>query len=169
MVCTRRGFITLADELPFVCHGVLTLLVEKFSGDEVSVRSGSETVVVTLSGHTHELNRDEAASLRQALGESLTDHHEFVHTTGTHRKDGSYVVSRRGADSTGHSKVFEDFEQLQELYESLPTEFTAGAVESPGVTGSRRHLVVRHFAEHPDFDCGLASRQPLTVEKRGES
>ncbi|HET7323969.1 MAG TPA: hypothetical protein VFJ06_06540, partial [Halococcus sp.] len=91
------------------CHGVPTLLVEKFSGDEVSVRSTGE-VVVSLSGQTHELSRHEAVSLRRALGESLTDRREFVHTAGTHRADGTYVVSRRGADSTGHSKVFENFE-----------------------------------------------------------
>jgi hypothetical protein len=26
-------------------------------------------------------------------------------------------------------------------------------------------MVVRHLAEHPAFDCSLASRQPLTVHK----
>lgn len=149
-----------------VCHGVLTLLVEKFSRDEVSVRAESDAVVVSLGERTHELNRREAASLRRALGETLTERREFVHTVGTHRPDGSYVVARRGADSTGHSKVFERFEVLWELYESLPEKFLASDVELSGVTGSRRHLVVRHLAEHPDFPCVLAARQPLTVEKR---
>jgi hypothetical protein len=114
------------------------------------------------------LSRHEAASLRYALGESLADRREFVHTVGTHRADGTYEVSRRGADSAGHSKVFERFGQLRELYESLPARFTAEDVESPGVTGGRRHLLVRHFAEHPAYDCDLASRQPLTARKRGE-
>lgn len=149
-----------------VCHGVPALLIEKFSGDEVSVRANSDEIVVSLSGHTHELSRHEAVSLRRALGESLTERREFVHTVGMHRADGTYVVSRRGADSAGHSKVFEGFEHMGELYESLPAEFTVEDVDAPGVTGGRRHLLVRHFAEHPAFECALVSRQPLTVEKR---
>ncbi len=158
----------MGDQPP-VCHGVLTLLIEKFSGDEVSVRSTSEGVVVSLFGHSHELSREAAASLRRILGESLSGRHEFVHTTGTHRADGTYVVSRRGADSTGHRKVFESFGQLWELYEALPAEFTAEDVDSPGVTGGRRHLLVRHFAEHPDFGCSLVSRQPLTARKQSDT
>jgi len=27
-------------------------------------------------------------------------------------------------------------------------------------------MLVWHYAEHPAFDCELAARQPLTVEKR---
>ena len=149
-----------------VCHGVRALLIEKFPGDEVSVRANSDEIVVSLSGHTHELSRHEAVSLRRALGESLTACREFVHTVGMHRADGSYMVSRRGADSAGHSKVFEGFERLRELYDSLPAKFTAEDVDAPGVTGGRRHLLVRHFVEHPAFECALVSRQPLTVEKR---
>jgi hypothetical protein len=103
--------------------------------------------------------------LRRALGETLAERHEFVHTVGTHRPDGSYVVARRGAESAGHSKAFERFEQLWELYGSLPEEFVAGDIELPGLTGSRRHLVVRHLAEHPDFPCALVARQPLTAAK----
>jgi hypothetical protein len=147
------------------CHGVRALLIGKFSGDEVSVRAESGTVVVSLGGTSHELHRREAASLRRALGETLTERRAFVHTVGTHRSDGSYVVARRGADSAGHRKVFERFEELRGLYESLPGEFTVGDVELPGLTGSRRHLVVRHLAEHPAFDCALVARQPLTVAK----
>ncbi|WP_237561096.1 DUF7528 family protein [Halococcus sediminicola] len=148
-----------------VCHGVPTLLIGKFSGDEVSVRVESDAVVVSLGGRSHELNKREAASLRRALGETLTERREFVHTIGTHRSDGSYAVARRGADSAGHRKVFERFAELWELYESLPEKFTAADVEQSGLTGSRRHLVVRHLVEHPDFPCALVARQPLTAAK----
>lgn len=157
----------LADHL-VVCHGVPTLLVEKFSGDEVSVRVANGRVVLTVAGRTHEISRRAAASLRGILDEALTERREYVYTAGTHRADGAYVVSRRGADSAGHSKVFESFEAMAELYESLPSRFTAEDVVAPGVTDGRRHLLVRHFTEHPDFACGLVSRQPLTAEKRDE-
>lgn len=123
-------------------------------------------MVVSLFDDAHELSRAEAVSLRRALSDSLTDRREFVHTVGTHRADGTYVVSRRGADSAGHRKVFESFEQLRERYDSLPGRFRAADVELPGVTGGRRHLLVHHFAEHPAFACALVSRQPLTAEKR---
>jgi hypothetical protein len=148
-----------------ICHGVSTLLIEKFSGDGVTVRTTDETVVVSLGGRSHELGRDAAASLRRALDGALTERHAFVHTVGTYRSGGSYVVARRGADSSGHRKVFDRFERLRELYESLPERFTASDVEQSGLTGSRCHLVVRHLAEHPDFDCTLVARQPLTGAK----
>lgn len=95
----------------------------------------------------------------------MTDRTEFFRTAGEHREDGSYVVSRRGADSAGHRKVFESFEHLRRLYGRLPAEFTAEEVGRSGLTGGRRHMLVRHFAEHPAFDCQLVSRQPLTVRK----
>ncbi|GAA0454964.1 hypothetical protein MUK72_08570 [Halococcus dombrowskii] len=148
-----------------VWHGVSTLLIEKFSGDEVTVRTTDETVVVSLGGRSHELGRDAAASLRRALDGALAEHHTFVHTVGTHRSDGSYVVARRGADSSGHRKVFDRFDELRQLYESLPERFTADDIEQSGLTGSRRHLVVRHLAEHPGFGCALVARQPLTGAK----
>ena len=87
-------------------------------------------------------------------------------TVGTHREDGSYVVSRRGADSSGHRKVFENFAVLRRLYDRLPEAFTAEDVEQSGLTGGRRHVLVHHFAEHPAFDCDRTKRQPLTAEKR---
>jgi len=88
-----------------------------------------------------------------------------VRTVGTHREDGSYVVSRRGADSSGHRKVFESFAVLRRLYDRLPEAFTAEDVEQSGLTGGRRHVLVHHFAEHPAFDCDRTKRQPLTAEK----
>lgn len=120
---------------------------------------------MTLAGERHELTRAEADELRTALGEALTERREFVQTVGQHREDGSYVVARRRANSTGHRKVFESFDALVRLYERLPDEFTAEAVGQTGLTGGRRHMLVHHFAEHPAFDCELARRQPLTAEK----
>ena len=64
--------------------------------------------------------------------------------------------------------MFESFEHLRRLYVRLPGEFTAEAVGRSGLTGGRRHMLLRHFAEHPEFDCELVSRQPLTVRKRDD-
>lgn len=89
-----------------------------------------------------------------------------MRTVGVHREDGSYVVARRSADSSGHRKVFDSFATLRRLYDRLPEEFAAGDVERPGLTGGRRHMLVHHFAEHPTFDCELVKRQPLTARKR---
>lgn len=75
------------------------------------------------------------------------------------------MVARRRAESAGHRKVFDSFGALGELYERLPPEFTAEDVEFPGLTGGRRHMLVRHFTEHPAFDCALDRRQPLTARK----
>ncbi|WP_435063804.1 DUF7528 family protein [Halobaculum sp. EA56] len=124
-------------------------------------------MTVTLDGETHRLDREAAIALRDGLADALTARREFLHTAGEHRPDGSYVVERRAADSAGHSKVFERFAALRRLYDRLPAEFTAEAVGRTGLTGGRRHLLVRHLAEHPAFDCELVSRQPLTARKRG--
>ncbi|USZ73094.1 DUF7528 family protein [Natronosalvus halobius] len=98
----------------------------------------------------------------------MTDRREYVHTVGTRREDGSYVVSRRSADSTGNQQVFDSFEALESLYADLPNRFDADAVGCQGtkITGSRRHMLIRHFVEHPAFDCRLVSRRPLEVVKR---
>ncbi len=120
-----------------------------------------------MSGETHELSRREADRLRRALGRALTERREFFNTVGEHRDDGSYVVSRRGADSSGHRKVFESYKELTDLYDRLPAEFTAEDAGERGLTGGRRHMLVHHFAEHPGFDCELVSRQPLTARKGG--
>src|SRR6056297_1128359 len=95
----------------------------------------------------------------------MTRKQEFLHTAGEHREDGKYVVSRRSADSAGNTKVFEDFTNLRRLYQRLPSEFTADEVSRTGITGSRRHMLVRHFAEHPAFECSITTRNPLTVRK----
>lgn len=61
--------------------------------------------------------------------------------------------------------MFDSFDACEALFERLPESFTAEDVERSGLTGGRRHMLVWHYAEHPAFDCELASRQPLTVEK----
>lgn len=121
--------------------------------------------MLTVDGEPYELSRSDASSLQAAIGDALTERNEFFRTVGEHREDGSYVVSRRGVDSSGNAKVFDGFEQFERLYGRLPATFTAEDVGRTGITGSRRHMLVRHFAEHPSFDCDIARRNPLTVEK----
>ena len=134
----------------------------------VSVRSGGDAVVLDTGGVSRELTRDQARELRAALGDALTERREFVRTVGTHRDDGAYVVERRGADSAGHRKVFDDFAECHRLYDRLPEEFTADDVRHVGVTGGRRHMLVWHFTEYDAFGFALVSRQPLTTRKGGE-
>lgn len=114
-------------------------------------------------------SRPAARELRDQLSAALAERRAFLRTVGEHRADGSYEVSRRHADSAGHSKVFDSFADLEHLYEGLPERFTADDVGRAGLTGGRRHLLLYHFAEHPAFDCELVSRQPLTVEKAARS
>lgn len=140
--------------------------IEKFCGSDVTV--DGDDLVLQVGSVSYRLERSEAAALHDALGDALTRHREFIHTSGRHRADGSYVVSRRGAESDGHRKVFDSFGALEAVYDGLPASFEAEDVEAPGVTGGRRHLVVRHLVEHPAFDCELVSRQPLTAHKRGD-
>lgn len=142
----------------YVWRGVVTLRIEKFSG--------SRTVTVDVDGETHCLTREEAAELRNTLDDELLETREFLRTTGVHRPDGSYEVRRRRAESTGHSKVFESFDELESLFGELPDEFTADDVEYGGVSGGRRHMLVYHLAEHPGFPCDLVSRQPVAARKR---
>lgn len=112
-----------------------------------------------------ELSRADAVELRDRLAEAVVADREFFRTAGRHREDGSYEVRRRGADSAGNAKVFRDFDALVRLYDRLPEEFDADDVSRTGITGSRRHMLVRHVAEHPAFDCEIANRSPLRVRK----
>lgn len=114
------------------------------------------------------MSRTAASRLADAIDEELESREEFFRTAGEYRADGSYVVSRRGADSAGNEKVFDSFDRLERLYERLPEEFDANDVGRTGITGSRRHMVIRHFAEHPAFDCRTVSRNPLRVRKEDE-
>lgn len=131
----------------------------------IGVSTDGESIRVVLDGAVHELTRDRARRLQDRLEDAMTHEREFLHTVGRHREDGTYVVSRRCADSTGNRKVFGNFTQLRRLFERLPGEFTADEVTRTGITGSRRHMLVRHFAEHPTFECQIVSRNPLTVRK----
>lgn len=128
--------------------------------------SESDSIVVAVDGVERELTRAQATALRDALGRAARETEEFVRTVGEHRPDGSYVVRRRAADSPGNEKVFDSFGALEACYDDLPATFTADDVESAGVSGSRRHLLVRCFVEHPSFDCELTCRNPLTARKR---
>jgi len=103
--------------------------------------------------------------LRAAVGDALDRRRELLRTVGHDRRDGSYAVARRAADSPGNEQVFGSFGALQDLFAALPATFGAEAVGEQGVTGSRRHLVVRHLAEHPAFDCRLVSERPLRARK----
>ena len=121
---------------------------------------------MTVGGRTHVLDRTRAQELLSELEDALEEQLAFVHTAGEHRRNGEYVVERRGADSAGHRKVFPSFDALRRLYDRLPDSFTAEDLTRSGLTAGRRHMVLWHFVEHPDFACTLTSRQPLTVEKR---
>lgn len=114
---------------------------------------------------THELSRDTAVKLQDDIQGSLTERTEFFRTAGVHREDGKYVVERRNADSAGNTTVFEDFDEISRLFDRLPDTFDAESVAKFGITGSRRHMIVRHLVEHPEFDCELASRNPLRGQK----
>jgi hypothetical protein len=133
--------------------------------DDPDAVADGDAVVVTLDGVSHRLDAATAAGLRESLGAALARRRTFLRTTCERRADGRYVVRRRGADSDGHSKVFESRAAAFDLFCALPEEFVAVDVECTGVSGNRRHLLVHHFAEHPEFPCELVSKQPLTARK----
>ena len=124
-----------------------------------------DAVLVDIDGRTYELSRAAAADLLSEIDDALTERREFFRTAGEYRADGSYVVSRKAADSAGNAKVFSSFEEVRRLYDRLPPEFAAEDVGRTGITGSRRHMLIRHFAEHPSFDCSIARRNPLSARK----
>ena len=120
---------------------------------------------LTVDGETYRLPREAALALRESVGDALERRLELFRTVGQYRRDGSYAVARRAADTPGNEQVFDSFGALAELFDSLPGEFGAEDVGDAGVAGSRRHLIVRHLAEHPRFDCRLTSERPLRAEK----
>jgi hypothetical protein len=146
----------------------VTPLLVAFSVEDPTVRSEDGGIVLCIDGEEHRLSRAAARTVADDIGDAMTERREFVHTAGEHREDGSYVVSRRGADSTGNRKVFDAFDRAERHYQRLPPRVTAEEVGRTGITGSRRHMLLRHFAEHPAFDCEVVKRNPLTVEKRGQ-
>lgn len=131
----------------------------------MSVANDGDSIVLAVDDRTCQLSREQAGKLQDAVGDALTERREFVRTAGVYREDGSYEVTRRGSDSSGNAKVFPNFRSVERAFERLPETFTAEDVDRTGVTGSRRHLLVRHFAEHPAFGCRIARRNPLTAEK----
>lgn len=131
------------------------------------VATDGASIQITIGDQTHDLSREAAKQLQSEIDDAMTTKREFLHTAGEYRKDGKYVVSRRSAESAGNTKVFENFGNLRRLFERLPSEFTADEISRSGITGSRRHMLVRHFAEHPAFECTIANRNPLTVQKTG--
>ena len=163
------------------CHGVLTLLIEKFVGEtERNDLFEETTAIVAVStagspnGRTVSLHTadgvvtgtiDAAREWYDQLETVLTEEYAFVHTLGTHRPDGRYVLERTGADSAGNRKVFESMEALWALFEDAPETFTAADLGRDGLSGSRRHMVLWHFVEHPAFPCRLESKQPLSAKK----
>lgn len=134
----------------------------------MNVESDADRIAISIDGTTHELPRDVASQLAEDIGDAMASREEFFRTAGEHRADGSYVVSRRGADSSGNAKVFDSFDRLKRLYERMPEQFDAEAIGRTGITGSRRHMILRHFAEHPAFDCRTVSRNPLRIEKESQ-
>jgi hypothetical protein len=149
----------------------VTWLVEKSSRSHssLSVERRGDSVVVDTGTDELELSRDAAAELCESLADALTARETFLNTAGRHRADGQYVVERRGADSAGNSKVFDSFDSLRRLFERLPEEFTAEDFSRTGLTAGRRHMVLWHLVEHPQFPCELASRQPLTGRKGSDT
>jgi hypothetical protein len=139
-------------------------LAGKFDGNVTVTRDAGE-LFLHVDETTYGLDEDAASELRERLETVLTGTQEYVYTSGEHREDGSYVVARRGAQSSGNRKMFESSRAVERLYERLPETFTAADLSRTGLTDGRRHLVLRHFVEHPGFDCELTSRQPLTVRK----
>ena len=144
----------------------MTRLVEKSDrSPELTATRRGDRVVLTVDGEELFLSREDADELRDSLEDALTGRETFLNTTGEHRADGSYVVERRGADSAGNRKVFDSFACLRRLFDRLPEEFTAEDLSASGLTAGRRHMVLWHLAEHPEFACELASRQPLAGRK----
>jgi hypothetical protein len=129
------------------------------------VTAEGESIRVRIGERSCTLSRADAVELQAAIGDAVTDRREFFRTAGEYRGDGSYVVSRRGADSAGNAKVFENFDALRRLFDRLPATFDAADVGRTGITGSRRHMLIRHVAEHPAFDCEIESRNPLRGRK----
>jgi len=138
-----------------------------FSRRDVTA-ADADAILVPGDGTTHELSRGAARDIADIITDALSARREFLRTVGQHRADGGYVVARRGADSSGNRKAFDSFAALTWLHERLPKTFDDD-VDRTGINGSRRHMVVRHLAEQPAFECRTVSRNPLGVSRAGDS
>lgn len=161
----RRQAFLLSIEDTIAWHGVVALLIEFSPNGKVSLSADGDGIILDVGDRKCELTRAEAAALTDAIEDVLTRRREFLQTVGEFRDDGSYVVSRRRAESAGNRKVFRGFDELRRLYERLPERFTATDVGRSGITGSRRHMIVQHLCEHPAFECSIDQRNPLTGHK----
>ena len=144
-------------------------LVEKFRGEpdlgQLTATRRGDTVSLELDGTRFVLTTAQTEDLQDALDEALHASQEFLHTSGTHREDGAYVVERRGADSAGNRKVFDSFSMLGRLAERLPDRVTAEDLSRVGLTAGRRHMVLWHLVEHPELPFELDGRQPLAATR----
>ena len=103
-----------------------------------------------------------AFSAGDEIAATATDDHTSIELT---IGDDQYVLARD--DAAELQAVVGDAltDELRRLYERLPEAFDAEDIGRTGITGSRRHMIVRHVVEHPAFDCEMASRKPLRAEK----
>lgn len=147
----------------WVWPGVYPLLIA-FS-DPVTERT-EDTVLLRIADEQYVLPLEVARSLHGDLIDALTERQSFVHTICIRRADGRYIIERRRAASSGNRIVFDSIEAIRDCFDGLPNTFGATDVECDGITGSRRHLLVRHFAESPDFACELICENPLQAEKQ---
>lgn len=142
--------------------GVHPLLIA-FS-DPLAKRT-EDVVVLRIAGERYALSLDVARSLHVDLHDALTERQSFVHTTSVRHVDGRYIIERRRAASSGNQIAFDSIEAVQDCFDDLPDTFGAADVEYEGITGSRRHLLVRHFAESAEFTCELICENPLQAKK----
>lgn len=131
----------------------------------MQVERTAETVQISVAGETITVNQSTAEELQSAIASALVDKREFARTIGIRRSDGRYEVRRRNSTSSGNAKVFESTAALRESFTELPDTLSATEMEELGLTGSRRHLVLWHFIEHPGFPCEIQSRNPLRAQK----
>lgn len=124
-----------------------------------------DTVLLRIAGEQYALPIEAARSLHVDLSDALTERQSFLDTACVRHADGRYVIERRRAASSGNRIAFDSTEALRDCFDALPNTFGATDVERDGITGSRRHLLVRHFAESPAFECELICENPLEAKK----
>lgn len=123
-------------------------------------------MILTIAGEEYTLPIPVARCLYADLHDTLTERSQFVHTISVRHPDGRYVIERRRAASTGNRIAFDSIEAIRECFLDLPDTFGATDIDCDGITGSRRHLLVRHFAESSVFACELICENPLQAKKQ---
>lgn len=122
-------------------------------------------MLLRIAGERYALPLEVARGLRVDLSDALTERQSFINTACVRHADGRYVIERRRAASSGNRITFDSIEAIRDCFDGLPNTFGATDVECDGITGSRRHLLVRHFAESPAFECELICENPLKAKK----